>query len=72
MIKDSVSQKKYYELQDNYTNEILSTIMKNGNDMGLKCLEVDGKLIQRIDPIYLDPTDSNIGRAHFLAPTKKF
>ena len=46
--------------------------MKNGNDMGLKCLEVDGKLIQRIDPIYLDPTDSNIGRAHFLAPTKKF
>ena len=72
MIKDSVSQKKYYELQDNYTNEILSTIMKNGNDMGLKCLEVNGKLIQRIDPIYLDPTDSNIGRAHFLAPTKKF
>ena len=72
MIKDSVGNKNYLELQDNYTNEILSTIMKNGNDIGLKCLEVDGKLIQRIDPIYLDPTDSNIGRAHFLAPTKKF
>ncbi len=72
MTKDSVMNKNYLDLIDNYTNEILSTIMKNGNDMGLKCLEVDGKLIQRIDPIYLDPTDSNIGRAHFLAPTKKF
>ena len=72
MIKDSVGQKNFIDLQENYTNEILSTIMKNGNDMGLKCLEVDGKLIQRTDPIYLDPTESNIGRAHFLAPTKKF
>ena len=31
--------------------------------------EVDGQLIQRSDPIYLDPQNF---RAHFFAPTKLF
>ena len=72
MTKDSVSKAKYMALEDDYTNDILEQTMLNSNDLGERCLEKDGKLIQRIDPIYLDPTDSNIGRAHFLAPTKKF
>ena len=42
------------------------------SDFGDKCLEIDGRLIQRSDPIYLDPTDSNFGAAHFYAPNKRF
>ena len=33
---------------------------------------MDGKFIQKTDPIYLDPVNSNFGRAHFYAPRKKF
>lgn len=72
MTKDSVSKANYMALEDDYTNDILEQTMLNSNDLGERCLEKDGKLIQRIDPIYLDPIDSNIGRAHFLAPTKRF
>jgi ABC-type multidrug transport system ATPase subunit/uncharacterized tellurite resistance protein B-like protein len=72
MTKDSVSKANYMAMEDDYTNDILEQTMLNSNDLGERCLEKDGKLIQRIDPIFLDPTDSNIGRAHFLAPTKKF
>ena len=38
----------------------------------MSCLEYNGRLIQRIDPIYLDPTESNLGAAHFYAPNKRF
>ena len=37
-----------------------------------KILDLDGAYIQKMDPIYLDPVDSNFGRAHFFAPYKKF
>jgi ABC-type multidrug transport system ATPase subunit/uncharacterized tellurite resistance protein B-like protein len=71
MTKDSVSKANYMALEDDYTNDILEQTMLNSTDMGERCLQKDGKLIQRIDPIFLDPTESNLGRAHFLAPTKK-
>ncbi|MBK6833754.1 MAG: hypothetical protein IPG89_05530 [Bacteroidetes bacterium] len=45
-------------------------MMLNANDLGPKCLEKDGELIQRVDPVYLNPTNE-WGRAHFLAPNKK-
>lgn len=62
----------YLKLQDDHENESLNSLMLNSNDFGERCLEKDGKLIQRIDPVYQDPTDSNLGRAHFFAPNKKF
>ena len=71
MTKDAKAKEEYLKLDDDYTNDILKQTMLNSNDLGERCLEKDGKLIQRIDPIYLDPTESNIGRAHFLAPNKK-
>ena len=61
---------QYISLQDNYENESLNLMVKNENDLGDKCLEKDGKLIQRTNPIFLDP-DNNWGRAHFFAPQKK-
>ena len=67
-----LGQDNFIALKDNYTNESLDQLMTNSGDFGERCLELDGRLIQRIDPIYLDPTDSNIGAAHFYAPNKHF
>lgn len=61
----------YRNLQAQNENESLNSFMLNSNDFGERCLEKDGKLIQRIDPVFEDPTDSNFGRAHFFAPNKK-
>ena len=58
-------------MQEDYSNESLNNWVKNEQDMGEKCLEKDGKLIQRTNPVFLDP-DNNYGRAHFYAPQKRF
>jgi len=60
----------YLKLQDDYENESLNQLLKNSNNLGERCLEKDGRLIQQIDPVFQDPTESKIGRAHFLAPRK--
>jgi ABC-type multidrug transport system ATPase subunit/uncharacterized tellurite resistance protein B-like protein len=78
--EDEVTQKlikqlgndNFIALRDDYTNEALDQFMLNSNDLGDRCLEHDGRLIQRIDPIYLDPMESNLGAAHFYAPNKRF
>jgi energy-coupling factor transporter ATP-binding protein EcfA2 len=57
------------KLMDENENEALTNMMKNSNDLGPKCLEKDGELIQRVDPVFLNPTNK-FGRAHFLAPNK--
>lgn len=61
----------FIALKDNYTNESLNELMQN-NDFGERCLEQGGRLIQRNDPVFLDPTESNLGAAHFYAPNKRF
>jgi hypothetical protein len=60
----------FQKLEEDFTNEALNQLLFNTNDLGERCLEKDGKLIQRINPIYLNP-DDNLGRAHFYAPQKK-
>lgn len=72
MTQTPEAKEKFQELQDNYENESLNQLVKNSNNMGERCLEKDGRLIQQIDPVFQDPTDSNLGRAHFFAPRKKF
>ncbi len=67
-----IGNTNFIKLKDDYTNESLDQYMLNSNDLGDRCLEHDGKLIQRIEPIYLDPTESNFGAAHFFAPNKRF
>ncbi len=61
---------EFAKLAEDYENEALNSLVKNENDMGEKCLEKDGMLVQRTNPIFLDP-DNNSGRAHFFAPRKK-
>jgi ribosome-binding factor A len=63
-------KQQFNQLRNDYENEALTQMMQNSNDLGPKCLEKDGELIQRVDPVYLNPSN-NFGRAHFLAPNKK-
>ncbi len=60
----------YIKMQEHHENEALNQLVFNSNDLGEKCLEKNGKLIQRTNPIFLDP-DNNMGMAHFFAPQKK-
>jgi len=65
--KDKESKDLFIEMKDKYTNDALSDFVKDKNEMN-KIIELDNRLIQRADPIYLSPDNF---RAHFYAPEKK-
>lgn len=68
---DKIGNEGLVNLKDDYENESLLQLVRNANDIsGEKCMEKDGRLIQRTDPIFEDPQDSKLGRAHFFAPRK--
>jgi ABC-type multidrug transport system ATPase subunit len=69
--KDSVSRAQYLKDKDDYENESLNDLVTNRNTP-FRILDLDGAFVQKIDPIYQDPVDSDWGRAHFFAPRKKF
>ncbi len=69
--KDSVSKAKFLKDKDEYENESLNDLVTNRNTLN-KILDLNGAFIQKSDPIYLDPVDSDFGRAQFFAPRKKF
>jgi ABC-type multidrug transport system ATPase subunit len=69
--RDSVSKVKFLKMKNDYVNDALSDMVLNKNDFGGKILEIDGELIQRWEPIYMEPTN-NYGLAHFFAPRKVF
>ncbi len=71
MQKTPADKDKFLELAANYDNENLNNLVKNAGELN-RCIEKDGKLIQQIDPVYQDPVDSKMGRAHFFAPRKNF
>jgi ABC transport system ATP-binding/permease protein len=61
------------KLKDDYENISLTQLVKNSNDIsGERCLEKEGRLIQQTDPVFQDPVNSKLGRAHFFAPRKNF
>ena len=57
------------ELNDN-SNESLEQFVTNKIDLD-KLIVKDGYIIQKSDPIYLDPYDKSFLDAHFYAPQKK-
>lgn len=69
--RDSTSQAQYLKTKDEYENESLIDLVTNRNSF-YKILDLNGEYVQKTNPVYLDPTDSNLGRAHFFAPRKKF
>ncbi|MCH8317000.1 MAG: hypothetical protein IIA88_00655 [Bacteroidetes bacterium] len=67
-------EKEYFLKKLNNYNEELTDLVKNAS-ASMKIIEYNGRLIQKLDPIYLDP--ANISglfdyRAHFYAPRKHF
>ncbi len=63
----------YNYLKNAYQNEHLGEIVKKSFEKN-KILEFDHELVQQIDPIYKDPTTTNLinVRTHFFAPRKYF
>lgn len=69
--KTEKGRAEFLKEKNDYENESLNDLVRNSNELD-KILEKDGEFIQRADPIFLDPTGSSIGRAHFFAPRKSF
>ncbi len=61
-------REKFLELKRRYANESLEEFVTNSNEV-TRIVEYKGQLIQKLDPIYLDPTSPFI-KAHFYAPRK--
>lgn len=61
----------FNQLRDDHYNESLADLVLNSNDF-YRIIERDGKLIQRIHPIYQDPVGSRLLRSQFFAPRKQF
>ena len=77
--KDKLLEEKRAKLMDdesfillkmNNANDQLSEFVRNSNSFD-RIIEYQGRLYQKMDPIYKDPEPEFI-RAHFYAPYKKF
>jgi len=67
--KTDVEKAKYLKLKNEYENESLSDLVKNSNQLD-KVLEHHDELIQKADPVFLDPGKDNLVASHFYAPRK--
>lgn len=68
-IKTPEERDAFNKLRDENYNESLGDLVLNSADF-YRIIERNGKLIQRLHPIYQDPMGSNVLRSHFLAPRK--
>jgi ABC transport system ATP-binding/permease protein len=73
MVNTSENRELYQKFYDDNFNTYLSRFARN-DAAPLKLVRLDNKLVQKTDPVYLDPQDRRIlsFRSHFLAPTKNF
>jgi ABC-type multidrug transport system ATPase subunit len=69
-IRTSEERIAFNKMKDDYFNESLSDLVLNSNDF-YRIIERDGHLIQKLNPIYRDPFNSNFLRSQFFAPRKK-
>ena len=63
------SKNALLEMQNNYTNQSITNLALNRNQL-YKIIDFQDHLIQRMDPVFKIP-DSKIGRAHMYAPVKR-
>ena len=61
-------REQFLELKRHSANESLEEFVTNTNEVS-RIIEYNGELIQKLDPIYLDPAAPFI-KAHFYAPRK--
>jgi ABC-type multidrug transport system ATPase subunit len=59
----------FLKLRDSYANESLEEFVTNKNET-VKTIEFNGEIVQKLEPIYMDPKFPFI-RAHFYSPTKQ-
>jgi len=59
----------FLRMRDMYTNESLEEFVTNETETQ-KIIEYKGEIVQKLDPIYMDPKPNMI-KAHFYAPEKK-
>jgi ABC-type multidrug transport system ATPase subunit len=59
----------FLKLKFDYANESLEEFVTNESETA-KIIEFKNELIQKLDPIYMDP-ESNFIKAHFYAPVKR-
>ena len=68
--KAEAKKQRFNKLKNEYMNESLSDLVRNANEFN-KIIEQENVLIQRADPVFLEPYESNVGNSHFFAPRKK-
>lgn len=68
--KTEADREAFLKLKNEYFNESLSDLVRNATSLDDKILENDGELIQRADPVFMDPPAGGFLRAHFYAPRK--
>ena len=66
--KTPADKYRFLELKRAYHNEKLTEFVENNTEL-IRIIEYKGRLFQKSDPIYLDPTHPFI-KAHFYAPRK--
>lgn len=69
MQKTETDRQQFIALKHQYFNENLNDFVRNSSEME-RIIEYKGRLIQKVDPIYLLP-DSPFINAHFYAPYKQ-
>lgn len=73
MTSTAEKEKEYELFRNSYQNESIADLVKNTNEMH-RIIEKDGKLVQKIFPIYKDPDPDNMVDfdAQFYMPSKHF
>jgi hypothetical protein len=64
-----VNRSEYFAQLDAYRNESLAEVVTNKNDVNV-IVEYRGELVQKSDPVYLEPRYSGFFGAQFYAPAK--
>ena len=70
VLVDSIGEEGLFNLKQDNHNEQLADFLTNRSEIN-KIIRIKNRFIQKKDPIYMIPA-SNVGRAHFYAPFKKF
>ena len=68
LMQQDEKRAQYLALKDDYENDNLTDLLRNRNEINF-IQEIEGNLIQRTDPVFLDPLNF---RAQFFAPRKLF
>lgn len=63
------NREEYLSLKKSHFNNTLEEFVRNSNEKD-KLIEYEGRLIQKVDPIFLDPEHPML-RSHFYAPRKQ-